>query len=53
MAKDNKVRMPMGQGGLIRSFDEKTSNFEISPGGIIVMCMAVMAIVIVLHFVGA
>jgi preprotein translocase subunit Sec61beta len=51
MASD-QIRMPSGQGGLVRYFDEYKSKIEISPGAVIVMCILVMAIVILLHYFG-
>jgi preprotein translocase subunit Sec61beta len=50
---DDKLRMPMGQGGLVRYFDEYRSKIEFSPGVVIVMCVVVMAIVILLHYFGS
>lgn len=52
MAKDNKIRMPSGQGGLTQYFDEYKSRFEFSPGAIIVISVVTMIIVMVLHFFG-
>lgn len=52
MAKNDKVRMPSGMGGITRYFDEYRSKFEFSPGLVIVLCIIVMVIVIVLHVFG-
>ena len=52
MARDNKIRMPSGQGGLTRYFDEYKSKIEVSPGAIIVLAVVVMIIVILLHYFG-
>jgi len=52
MAKDNKIRMPSGQGGLTRYFDEYKSKIEITPGSVIVLSLVIMVIVIILHFFG-
>ena len=52
MARDNKIRMPSGQGGLTRYFDEYRSKIEFSPNAIIVMCIIVMIIIILLHSFG-
>jgi preprotein translocase subunit Sec61beta len=52
MARDDKVRMPSGMGGITRYFDEYRSKFEFSPGLVIVLCIIVMVIVIVLHILG-
>ena len=52
MARDNKIRMPSGQGGLTRYFDEYKSKIEISPGAVIVISLVVMILVILLHYFG-
>jgi len=52
MAKDNKIRMPSGQGGLTRYFDEYKSKIEFSPAAVIVMSIIIMIIVILLHQFG-
>ena len=48
MAKD-KISIPSGSGGLMRYFDEKTSNIEMSPETVIVICAIVIIITIFLH----
>ncbi len=52
MARDNKIRMPSGQGGLTRYFDEYKSKIEFSPNAIIVLCIIVMIIILILHSFG-
>ncbi len=52
MAKDNKIRLPSGQGGLTRYFDEYKSKIEFSPAGVIVLAIIVMIIIIFLHYFG-
>ena len=52
MAKDNKIRMPSGQGGLTRYFDEYKSKIEFSPAAVIVLAVIIMVIIIVLHYFG-
>ena len=52
MAKDNKVRLPSGQGGLTRYFDEVKSKIEFSPSAVIVISVAVMIIILMLHYFG-
>ncbi len=52
MAKDNKIRMPSGQGGLTRYFDEYRSKIEFSPAAVIVLAIVVMIIVILMHYFG-
>ena len=53
MARDNKIRMPSGQGGLTRYFDESSSKIEFSPGVVVVLSIFVMVIVIILHYFGS
>lgn len=52
MSQDNRIRLPSGQGGLTRYFDEYKSKIEISPGAVIVLSIIVMIIVLVLHYFG-
>ncbi len=52
MGKDNKIRMPSGQGGLTRYFDEYKSKIEFSPGAVIILTLLIMVIVILLHYFG-
>lgn len=52
MAED-KIRMPSGQGGLVRYFDEYKSKIEFSPGVVIIMCLVVIAILILLRYFGS
>ena len=49
MAKDNKINMPSGIGGLVRYFDEYKSKIEFKPGFIIIMVIIVILIMTVLH----
>lgn len=51
MAED-KIRLPSGQGGLVRYTDEAVSKIMLSPGTVIVLCVVLMLIVILLHTVG-
>ena len=52
MARDNKIRMPSGQGGLTRYFDEYKSKIDFSPNAVIVLCIVIILIVIMLHYFG-
>ena len=52
MARDSKVNMPMGQGGLTRYFDEYKSKIAIKPGHVIVMILIVIFIEIILSMKG-
>jgi preprotein translocase subunit Sec61beta len=52
VAKDNKIRMPSGQGGLTRYFDEYKSKIEFSPAAVIVMAIVIMILTILLHYFG-
>ncbi|PIN87643.1 hypothetical protein COV12_02740 [Candidatus Woesearchaeota archaeon CG10_big_fil_rev_8_21_14_0_10_32_24] len=52
MAKDNKIHMPSGQGGLTRYFDEYSSKVEISPTAVIILIVVVIILIVVLHQIG-
>ena len=52
MAKDNRIRMPSGQGGLTRYFDEYKSKVDFSPASVIVLVVIIMIIIIILHQFG-
>ena len=52
MARDNKVQMPSGMGGLVRYFDEYRSKIEFKPGHLVALCVVVMIIIILLHIFG-
>ena len=52
MAKDNRVTLPSGQGGLMRYFDDYKSKIEISPGLVIILCVVVIVIILVLQTFG-
>ncbi len=49
MAKDNKIGMPSGQGGIVRYFDDYRSSIEFKPGHVIILAIIVMIIEIALH----
>jgi len=49
---DDKIRLPSGQGGLTRYFDEYSSKVEISPGAVVVLAIIIMILVILLHYFG-
>ena len=53
MARDNKIHMPSGIGGLVRYFDEYKSKVEFKPGHIIILVIAVILVVIALHTLAA
>ena len=52
MAKDNRIRLPSGQGGLTRFSEETKSKIQISPTTVIVLCLVIMILVILLHSFG-
>lgn len=52
MSKDNKINMPMGQGGLTRYFDEYKSNITLRPGHIVILVIIVIIIEIFLFLRG-
>ncbi len=52
MAKDNKIHMPSGMGGIVRYFDEYKSKIEMKPGHIFVLIVIVIVIMLVLNTYG-
>ncbi|MBS3123900.1 preprotein translocase subunit Sec61beta [Candidatus Woesearchaeota archaeon] len=52
MAQDNKIRLPSGQGGLTRYFDEYSSKIEIPPVAVIIMAVIIMLGILLLHQYG-
>ncbi len=52
MAKDNKISLPSGQGGLTRYFEETNAKIELSPASIIIISIVVMIIISLLHVFG-
>ncbi|MBI2668398.1 preprotein translocase subunit Sec61beta [Candidatus Woesearchaeota archaeon] len=49
---DDRIRLPSGQGGLVRYSDESVSKVEFSPGTVIVMAVMIMVMVLLLHSFG-
>jgi preprotein translocase subunit Sec61beta len=53
MAKDSRIRLPSGMGGITRYFDETKSKIEIKPGTAIAFIIAIAILMILLHmFIG-
>ncbi len=52
MAKDNKISLPSGQGGLTRFSEGGGGKIELSPSSVIVLAVVIMVIVILLHQFG-
>ena len=52
MARDNKISMPSGMGGLMRYFDDYKSKIRIKPGHIIIMCIVLILIMVFLYTYG-
>lgn len=53
MARDNRIRLPSGSGGLTRYFDEYKSKIQITPGHVIVLAVLITVIVLLLHYFGS
>ena len=49
MAKQNKIQMPSGMGGLVRYFDDYKSKFELSPGTVVAASIVIIILVIMLQ----
>ena len=52
MAKDNKISMPSGIGGIVRYFDDYKSKIEIKPGHVLVLIMFIIVIMLILNTYG-
>lgn len=52
MSDDGKIRLPSSQGGLTRYSEDSGTKIQLSPGGVIVLCLAIMGIIIILHYFG-
>lgn len=53
MAKDDKIRLPQGQGGLTRFYDESTSKLSMSPNAVIIIAIVIGIIIALLHIFGS
>ena len=49
MAKDDQIRMPSSQGGLVQYRDEYSSNFLIKPIIVVLLIVAVIVLEIMLQ----
>ena len=49
MAKQNKIQMPSGMGGLVRYFDDYKSKIEMSPGSVIVISIVIIILVLLIR----
>jgi preprotein translocase subunit Sec61beta len=49
MARNDKINLPSGGGGLIRYFDEYRSKISFKPGHIIILVIIIIIIEIILH----
>ena len=49
MARDSRIAMPSGIGGLVRYFDDYKSKIEFKPGVVIIFVIIVIIITIILH----
>ena len=52
MARDRRITMPTGQGGLTRYFDEYKSKIEFKPGHVIILVIIVIIIEVFLFLRG-
>ena len=52
MARQNKITLPSGMGGLTRYFDDYTSNVELKPGHVVILSIVVIVLIIILHIQG-
>ena len=52
MAKSDRIRMPTGMAGLMRYGEESKDQIKVKPKYVIVTCVAVVAIEVLLRFLG-
>ena len=52
MAKNEKINMPSGIGGLVRYFDEYKSKIVFKPGTILIAILIIIVLMVVLHRLG-
>lgn len=52
MSQDNKIRLPSGQGGLTRYFDEVSSKIEITPKTVLILSAIIILLIIILQKYG-
>ena len=52
MADDGKIHLPSGQGGLTRYFEGNSTKVQLSPGGVVILCLAIIGIIILLRYFG-
>lgn len=52
MSSDNRIRLPSGQGGLTRYFDEYSSKVTLSPTTVVIIVLAVIVLIAMLHSFG-
>lgn len=52
MARDEKIQMPSGVGGLVRYFDDYKSKITFKPMHVIIVAVIVMIIVLILNKYG-
>ena len=50
MARDNKIQMPSGMGGLVRYFDDYKSKIEFKPGWVLGFIILVIILEAFLYF---
>jgi preprotein translocase subunit Sec61beta len=53
MAKNDKINMPSGIGGLVRYFDEYKSKIVFKPGTVLVIVFIIIVFMALLHNFGA
>jgi len=53
MARNNKINMPSGMGGLVRYYDDVKSKLEIKPMHVIILIIIVILVELFLHWQGA
>ncbi len=49
---ENKITIPSGQGGLTRFNEDSDTKIHLSPGAVVIFCIAIIIIIALLHYFG-
>jgi len=47
-----KIQMPSGTAGLTRYFDDYKSRFELKPGHVVILAVAITLLIVLMHLYG-
>ena len=49
---DNKISLPSSGGGLTRFNEDSDTKIHLSPGAVVIFCIAIIIIIALLHYFG-